>query len=81
MSATKERRSGLDRRMDNGSGPPLGWRDRRRSVERRFPEVIETSLSLFEWQEYFAAWKNDASARAALAAAARRQDDKGPSET
>jgi hypothetical protein len=29
------------------AGPPKGWRERRRSVERRYPEVHEISFS--EW--------------------------------
>lgn len=55
--------------MDDRSGPPLGWRERRRSVERRFPEVIETDLSLFEWQEYFVAWKNGRVVRVSIESA------------
>lgn len=57
-----ERREGLDRRgLDLGppdrrevldrryreAGPPCGWKDRRRSAERRVPEVIEASFA--EW--------------------------------
>lgn len=41
-----ERRQKLDRR-DCENGPPAGWRDRRRSAERRSPEVLEVSFE--EW--------------------------------
>ncbi len=40
------RRQGSDRRGDD-IGPPKGWRERRRSVERRYPEVREISFA--EW--------------------------------
>jgi hypothetical protein len=42
----KQRRSGEDRRSED-CGPPSGWRERRRNVERRRPEVREISFS--EW--------------------------------
>lgn len=47
MNKTKDKRRQGDRR-DREDGPPLGWKDRRRSVERRKPEVVETSLA--EWE-------------------------------
>lgn len=43
---TNSRRLGNDRR-DNDVGPPKGWRERRRSVERRYPDVQEISFA--EW--------------------------------
>jgi len=36
-----------DDRRGSDSGPPKGWRERRRTVERRRPEVQEISFS--EW--------------------------------
>jgi hypothetical protein len=57
-----ERRLGLERRQlemgpperrvrnerrDCENGPPAGWRDRRRSAERRSPDVVESSFE--EW--------------------------------
>ncbi|MFA7291390.1 MAG: hypothetical protein WC023_03975 [Rhodocyclaceae bacterium] len=57
-----ERRLGLERRKqamgpperrvrnerrDCENGPPAGWRDRRRSAERRSPDVVESSFE--EW--------------------------------
>lgn len=41
-----DRREVLDRRYLE-AGPPCGWKDRRRSAERRVPEVIEASFA--EW--------------------------------
>lgn len=46
MNDSKEKRCREDRR-DREIGPPEGWRDRRRSVERRMPEVCEVPFS--EW--------------------------------
>lgn len=40
-------RSNADRRSTD-LGPPRGWKERRRAVERRLPEVTELSLD-----EYF----------------------------
>lgn len=36
-----------DDRRDIDRGPPKGWRERRKAVERRYPEVHEISFS--EW--------------------------------
>jgi hypothetical protein len=41
-----ERRIRHERR-DCENGPPAGWRDRRRSAERRSPDVVESSFE--EW--------------------------------
>ena len=40
------KRSGRDRRIED-RGPPDGWRDRRKTVERRIPDVEEIPFS--EW--------------------------------
>ena len=42
-----------DRRIDD-IGPPEGWRDRRKRVERRIPTSHEVEVSDAEWIEYFA---------------------------
>ncbi|MDD2662515.1 MAG: hypothetical protein PHD19_02025 [Dechloromonas sp.] len=59
MCATKThpecRRKGEDRRKSD-AGPPAGWAERRRSVERRLPEVVELPMSVSHWQEYFRAY-------------------------
>ena len=47
MKPITNRRQDTDRR-EVESDPPPGWRDRRKSVERRLPEVEEVSLA--EWQ-------------------------------
>ncbi len=49
MVSKNEQRSGFDRR-ERELGPPNGWRDRRRTVERRTPEVQEIPFS--EWLSY-----------------------------
>ena len=41
-------RKAVDRRADDGE-PPLGWRERRRTVERRMPTVREDEISQSEW--------------------------------
>jgi hypothetical protein len=46
MPKSKEKRRGGDRRTQEGA-PPKGWSERRRSVERRLPDVEEISFS--EW--------------------------------
>lgn len=50
MNDSKDKRCRDDRR-DQDIGPPKGWRDRRRSVERRMPEVSEVPFS--EWLAQF----------------------------
>lgn len=46
MNDRSEKRDGRDRRRVE-LGPPNGWRERRRTVERRQPEVREIPFS--EW--------------------------------
>jgi len=46
MSVKSEKRTGQDRRSKE-LGPPDGWRERRKAVERRIPEVREIPFS--EW--------------------------------
>ncbi|WP_434515078.1 hypothetical protein AB6Q56_21730 [Dechloromonas sp. ARDL1] len=46
MVFKNDKRSGSDRRQKE-IGPPSGWRERRRTVERRVPEVSEIPFS--EW--------------------------------
>lgn len=49
------RRHTHDRRYDD-YGPPSGWRERRRTVERRLPQVKEDLVSLEEWVRQMAAF-------------------------
>lgn len=52
MNNDNERRSPSDRRNDD-SGPPNGWKDRRRRTERRIPAIEEQTISEDEWLLYF----------------------------
>ncbi len=49
MSRGKEKRSNEDRRVSE-EGPPSGWRERRKTVERRLPRVWEISLAEWSYQ-------------------------------
>ncbi len=44
-----------DRRVDD-VGPPMGWKERRRKVERRMPTVNEDEISQTEWFRRFASF-------------------------
>lgn len=44
MPVKTDKREGNDRRRSE-QGPPNGWRERRRTVERRQPEVREIQFS------------------------------------
>lgn len=50
------KRKNPDRR-ESEQGPPNGWKDRRRSTERRLPEVQELAISEEEFFERFFALK------------------------
>lgn len=45
----KTDRRAVHERRDQDLGPPSGWRDRRRSVERRMPEIREISMPAEEF--------------------------------
>ena len=47
MSGEHKKRTGLDRRKRD-IGPPAGWKERRRTPERRLPEVEEISIEEFK---------------------------------
>ena len=51
MSLDYERRSGEDRRQEDGALP--GNKERRRQVESRKPEIIEVELNDAEWEMHF----------------------------
>ena len=53
MSRMEKRSPSEDRRIED-VGPPDGWRDRRRRVERRIPRPEEVEVSDEEWATYFA---------------------------
>lgn len=42
---TKEKRQRESERRELENGPPNGWKERRRSVERRLPEVRLAAMS------------------------------------
>lgn len=48
MLFKSNRRAGQERRNED-LGPPSGWRDRRRSVERRMPEIREIAMPTDEF--------------------------------
>lgn len=52
----KNRRSQDDRRKVD-LGPPSGWRERRRAVERRLPELVEDAISHGEWEVQWHAFR------------------------
>lgn len=52
MSKENRQRTIQDRRVDE-SGPPHGWKDRRRRTERRIPEIVEFVATESEWLMYF----------------------------
>ena len=64
MTVSMERRLSGDRRRHDG-GPPAGWRDRRRSVERRQPAVGTVQVSEDDWERYFGNSRSKAATPAA----------------
>lgn len=51
MPRQQQTRSGDERRGED-IGPPRGWRDRRKTPERRALEVREIDMSVAEWMAY-----------------------------
>jgi len=49
MNKTNERGPHEDRRIED-VGPPDGWRERRRHVERRIPTAQEVEVSAEDWE-------------------------------
>ena len=52
MNRVDKRSAHSDRRVDD-IGPPSGWLDRRKRVERRIPETVEIEVSEADWTLYF----------------------------
>lgn len=52
MNGKVKPRANEDRRVDD-LGPPDGWRDRRKRVERRIPTAEEVEVSAEDWETYF----------------------------
>lgn len=51
-----------DRRVDD-VGPPMGWKERRRSVERRMPIVNEDEFTRSDWFGQMAAFVDEKAAQ------------------
>lgn len=60
MEKSKNQRGTKIDRREEDIGPPSGWRDRRRHVERRIPETREIEVSDDEWSSYFGNGSNGA---------------------
>lgn len=56
-----ELRKICDRRV-NDVGPPEGWKERRRSVERRMPSVVEDEFTRSDWFGQMAAFVDERAA-------------------
>lgn len=52
MNTTDKRGPREDRRIED-CGPPDGWRERRKHVERRIPTALEIEVSAEDWEAYF----------------------------
>jgi len=52
MYTTNNRRQQHDRRQAE-IGPPEGWKERRRTTERRIPTIEECEVSESEWLMFF----------------------------
>jgi hypothetical protein len=52
MNTTDKRAPREDRRLED-VGPPDGWRERRKHVERRIPMALEVEVSAEDWEAYF----------------------------
>lgn len=54
MQSIDNHRARQERRRSD-AGPPNGCSERRRTAERRLPELKESALSDADWQKYFGA--------------------------
>ena len=52
MNRKDKRKLPEDRRIED-VGPPPGWRDRRKGVERRIPVTEEVDVTDSQWATYF----------------------------
>lgn len=59
MSRKDKRTLQEDRRTED-VGPPTGWRDRRKGVERRIPVTEEVDVTDSQWATYFGSRSLDA---------------------
>ena len=56
----KDKRKLPDDRRIEDVGPPTGWRDRRKGVERRIPVTEEVDVTDSQWARYFGSRSVDA---------------------
>lgn len=59
MNSKDKRTLQEDRRIED-VGPPAGWRDRRKGVERRIPVTEEVDVTDSQWATYFGPRSDDA---------------------
>ena len=59
MNRKDKRNLPEDRRIED-AGPPPGWRDRRKGVERRIPVTEEVDVTDSQWATYFGPRSDDA---------------------
>ena len=59
MNSKDKRALQEDRRIED-VGPPTGWRDRRKGVERRIPVTEEVDVTDSQWARYFGPHSFDA---------------------
>jgi hypothetical protein len=55
MPRTTEYKERQPDRRQLEMGPPAGWGERRRRVERRLPVAEETEVSAEDWERFFGA--------------------------
>ena len=55
MPRTTEYKERQPDRRQVETGPPTGWAERRRRVERRLPQAQETEVSDADWELFFGA--------------------------
>ena len=60
--ANQDLRKAGDRRVDD-LGPPMGWKERRRRVERRMPVVNEDEFTRSDWFGQMAAFVDEKAAQ------------------
>ena len=58
----KDKRKLPDDRRIEDVGPPTGWRDRRKGVERRIPVTEEVDVTDSQWATYFGPRSDEADA-------------------
>lgn len=77
MTINNERRHADDRRQQD-SGPPAGWRERRRNTERRLPELEECELTEEDFLLYFGRLADEKSASGTQIEAGKQSRDHSP---